>query len=65
MLVCHALSVSAKSCSDSWIVDSGTTCHMCNNNSAVELRRLKESLEVTLGDGHALEAARYGTVALE
>ena len=38
---------------------------MCNNNSAVELHRLKESLEVTLGDGHTLEAARYGTVALE
>ena len=31
MLVCHALSVSAKDCSDSWIVDSGATCRMCNN----------------------------------
>ena len=61
MLVCHALSVSAKNHSDSWIVDSGATCHMCNN----VVQSLKESLLVTLGDGHTLEAASRGTVALE
>ena len=66
MLVCHTLSVSAKSRSDSWIVDSGATCHMCNNVVLfVELHSLKESLQVTLGDGHTLEATGRGTVALE
>ena len=30
-LVHHALSASVKNRSDSWIVDSGATCHMCNN----------------------------------
>ena len=66
MLVCHVLSVSAKNRSDSWIVDSGATCHMCNNVVLfVELQSLNESLQVTLGDGHTPEAAGRGTVALE
>ena len=66
LLVGHVLSSSAKSRSDSWIMDSGATCHMCNNVMLlVELRSLKESLEVTLGDGHTLEATGRGTVVLE
>lgn len=64
--MCHALSVSAKGGSDSWIVDSGASCHMCNNVMLfVELRSLKETLQVTLGDGHTLEATGRGTVALD
>ena len=66
MLVCHALSISVKNRSDSWIVDSGATCHMFNDVVLfAELRSLKESLKVTLGDGHTLEATGRGTVALE
>lgn len=59
MVVCHALLVNAKRHLDSWIVDSGATC-----NAVVELRSLKESIEVTLGDGCTLEAADCGTIAL-
>jgi len=28
VVVCHALSAGTK---DNWIVNSGATCHMCNN----------------------------------
>ena len=66
LLVGHVLSASAKSQSDSWIMDSRATCHMCNNGMLyVELCSLKEPLEVTLGDGHTLEATGHGTVVLE
>ena len=42
------------------------TYHRCNNIVLfVELHSLKEALEVTLGDGHTLEAAGRGTVTLE
>ena len=57
MLVCHT-STSVKNQSDSWIVDSGATCHMYNDVMLfIELCSLKESLKVTLGDGHPLEAS--------
>ena len=49
-----------------WIVDSGATCHMCNDDKLfVELRSLKQPLEVTLRDGCAVEATGQGTVVLE
>ena len=48
-----------------WIVDSGATCHICNDrNSFVELHNLKKTLDVTLGDGHTLKAIGHGTVIL-
>ena len=48
-----------------WIVDSGATCHICNDcNSFVELHNLKKTLDVTLGDGHTLKAIKHGTVIL-
>ena len=51
---------------DSRIVDSGATCHMCNDRKLfVELCNLEKPLEVTLGDGHALDAVRRGVVVLE
>lgn len=38
---------------DSWIVDSGTSCHMCNDESLfVELCCLENPQEVVLGDGY-------------
>ena len=61
----HALSTSAGRYK-SWIVDSGATCHMCNNRRLfVELRNLEKPLEVTLGDGHDLNAIGCGVVVLE
>ena len=66
LLVSHALSASVKGRHDSWIMDSGATGHMCNNVMLfVELRSLKEPLDVALGDGHTLEATGRGTVELE
>ena len=48
-----------------WIMDSGATCHICNDrNSFVELRNLKKTLDVTLGDAHTLKAIGHGTVIL-
>ena len=47
----------------SWIVDSGATCHMCNNHSMfVEYENRDE--RVTLGDGRWLNASGRGTVEL-
>ena len=40
-----------------WIVDSGATCHMCNDRGLfIQLCNLKEQVDVTLGDGHCLVA---------
>jgi transposase InsO family protein len=66
LTVCHALSASARNQSNSWIVDSGATSHMCNERKFfVEFRNLEPTLQVTLGDGHELQAAGQGTVELE
>ncbi len=47
----------------SWIVDSGSTCHMCNSQSMfVEYERCAE--RVTLGNGRWLSACGRGTVEL-
>ena len=60
------MSASCNSPMNDWIVDSGATCHMCNDDKLfVELRSLKKPLEVTLGDGCAVEATGQGTVVLE
>ena len=43
--------------SSNWIVDSGVTCHMCNDDKKfATLQRLRKPQEVMLGDGHVLEA---------
>ena len=63
----HALPVSLNAGShDSWIVDSGATCHMCNDRRLfVEFCNLEKPLEVTLGDGYDLDAIGRGVVLLE
>ena len=62
LVVCHALSARSK---DNWIVDSGATCHMCNDQNLFgNFENLPKSQEVTLGDGHALDATGQGTVSL-
>ena len=49
-----------------WIIDSEATCHMCNDESFFsEKRALKNSQEVSLGDGHVLKAIAEGTVLLD
>ena len=51
---------------ESWIVDSGATCHMCNDKSLfVDLRHLSIPQEVTLGDGSSLEGPAEGTVRFD
>ena len=66
LVVHHALSASSSNQLNSWIVDSGATCHMCNNKMLFsKLYGLKQSLEVTLGDGHVLETTGRGIVVLE
>ena len=49
----------------SWIVDSGATCHTCCNEKLFsELHLSVKQTDVTLGDGHTLEATGQGTVSL-
>jgi len=58
----HALAATS---SGSWIVDSGATCHMCNDRKLfVDMRNL-ESPQVTSGDGSPLKGPAEGTVKLE
>ena len=64
LIVQHALSVESVT-NDQWILVSGATCHMCNNKDLfINLRTLQTPLNVTLGDGHNLQAVRRGDVAL-
>ena len=66
LVVRHALATSNSSQRNNWIMDSGATCHMCNNKMLFsKLDGLKQSLEVTLGDGRVLEATGRGIVVLE
>ncbi len=59
----HALSAVSRR---NWIVDSGATCHMCNDREHFsKIKMLKSPQDVTLGDGHPLQATAEGTVTLE
>ena len=52
------LSASTNSQLHSWIVESRATSHMCNYCTMFgELCNMERPQEVTLGDGHELEAA--------
>ena len=66
LIVQHALSTGVnRSPETSWIVDSGATCHICNSqNYFVELQILQKPIDITLGDGHILQATGRGTVVL-
>ena len=63
LVVQHAMpSLSGKA---AWIIDSGATCHMCNDQSLfVEYESLKTPLKVTLGDGYKVDAIGRGAVML-
>ena len=54
LVVSHALAANA---TNHWIVDSGATCHMCNNEQQFsDFQRFDMPQQVVLGDGHELEA---------
>ena len=51
---------------DDWIVDSGATCHMCNDQSMfMDLKQVGPNEKVTLGDGNSLGVAGEGTVDMD
>ncbi|KAL1256499.1 hypothetical protein QQF64_012044 [Cirrhinus molitorella] len=51
---------------DSWIVDSGATCHMYHDKKQfVEFISLEPPQEVTLGNGFSVEATGCGVVRLK
>lgn len=63
LVVSHALSANATS---NWIVDSGATCHMCNDKTLFSnLESLDKPQEVSLGDGHTSKATAQGVILLE
>jgi len=63
MLITNALVAKSK---DDWIVDSGATCHMCNDRRMfTEFKQLGSSEKVTLGDGRSLDVAGEGTVDMD
>ena len=63
-LVVQSLAASAGGIkSETWIVDSGATCHMCNNKALLEdFVEFDETVDVMLGDGKVLNATGSGTV---
>ena len=64
LVIAHALSVGPNAKSQ-WILDSGATCHMCNDKTAFDsLHPLPSSTNVTVGDGRSLPAAGKGNVTL-
>jgi len=67
LVVQHAFSANVINNSNGahWIVDSGATCHVCNDrNLFIELNNLKSPLDIVLGDGRTLNANGCGTVTL-
>ena len=47
-----------------WIIDSGATCHMCNDKTDFT-DFVEQDTDVILGDGHHLKAEGSGTITLE
>lgn len=59
----NTLAVNGKS---NWIVDSGATCHMCNEEELFEeISSLEIPQDITVGDGYSVQAIGKGTVTLE
>ena len=51
--------------SETWIVDLGATCHMCNNKALLEdFVEFDETVDVKLGDGKVLNATGSGSVSV-
>ena len=63
LVVQHAMSSHSKK--PDWIVDSGATCHMCNDRSMfVEYKSLDVPMKVKLGDGYEVDTIGRGVVVL-
>ena len=63
LVVQHTMSSHSRK--TTWIVDSGVTCHMCNDRSVfVEFESLETPLKVTLGDGYEVDAIGHGVVVM-
>ena len=58
----HALSTNRR---NNWVVDSGATCHMCNNEELFnQIIGLETPQETTVGDGHSVQATGWDDVIL-
>ena len=65
LVVQHALS-SKYNAPNCWILDSGATCHMCNQEMLFsDFQRLQKPLNVVIGDGRSLQATGLGSVVLK
>ena len=66
MVTRHVLSASSSHQStDAWLIDSGATCHICNNRELfIQYQTFKTPQKVSVGDGYTLEAVGSGIVAL-
>ena len=61
----HAL-IGGPNTTSQWILDSGSTCHMCNNETVFDdLQALSVPLNVTLRNGRNLQAVGRGNVTLK
>ena len=66
VVVSHALSSVTAIEKNNWIIDSGATCHMCNNEKLfLQLKNLNKPQEVKVGDGYSVEAKGEGTIELK
>ena len=51
---------------NAWILNSGATCHVCNNEKMfIEFNPLKRAQLVILGDGYRFEATGRGVVNVQ
>ena len=68
MIAVHALAAdSEQTCQrDIWIIDSGSTCHICYNETMFDkMEDMGTPQIVTLGDGRSIETTKRGTVQLK
>ena len=65
LMVQHALSTESNT-HNQWIIDSGATCHMCNEETTFSnYQTLDTPLNVILGDGQNLQAIGHGHIVLK
>ena len=64
LVACHAVATNSDG-SNAWLVDSGATCHMCNDRKMfAKFSELTRPVKGTLGDGRSLGAVGTGDVVL-
>jgi hypothetical protein len=61
----HVLLARGKKSLSNWIIDSGATCHICNDeNQFKSIITLEKPMDIALGDGYMLKAEKQGTVEI-